>query len=251
MTYTCLIVDDEPLAQELIAEYVSKIPELEVVGLCSNALEASSFLASEKIDLLFLDINMPVIKGIQFFKNLVNKPKVIFTTAHREYALEGFEVSALDYLLKPIIFERFFLAIQKFFQAMETRKFVNEDGTENKGGSGKKIIFVNQGHRKIKVDLNEVKYVESFKDYITIHSITGEIRIKENIGVFEKKLNRNFLRIHRSYIVNLDYLTGYTKLDMEIDELELPIGPSYRDGVLDFFNTTFLSFDKNADKKRI
>ena len=115
MTYNCLIVDDEPLAQELIAEYVSQIPEIQVVGRCSNAMEASSFLAKERIDLLFLDINMPVMKGIHFFKNLVNKPQVIFTTAHREYALEGFEVSALDYLLKPIVFERFFLAIQKFF----------------------------------------------------------------------------------------------------------------------------------------
>ena len=113
VTYTCLIVDDEPLAQELIAEYVSKIPELEIVGQCNNALEASSVLAKTRVDLLFLDINMPVIKGIDFFKNLVNRPHVIFTTAHREYALEGFEVSALDYLLKPIVFERFFLAVQK------------------------------------------------------------------------------------------------------------------------------------------
>ena len=117
ITYNCLIVDDEPLAQELIEEYVAKIPELKLVGKCSNALEASSVLAKEEIHLIFLDINMPVIKGIDFFKSLINKPQVIFTTAHREYALEGFEVSALDYLLKPIVFERFFLAIQKFFKS--------------------------------------------------------------------------------------------------------------------------------------
>ena len=121
ITYTCLIVDDEPLAQELIVEYVSKIPELKLMGKCNNALEASSVLANEQIDLLFLDINMPVIKGIDFFKNLVVKPKVIFTTAYREYALDGFEVNALDYLLKPIVFERFFLAIQKFYKAMEKK----------------------------------------------------------------------------------------------------------------------------------
>ncbi len=232
MTYTCLIVDDEPLAQELIAEYVSKIPELTLVGKCGNALEASSFLASKQVDLLFLDINMPVIKGIHFFKNLVNKPKVIFTTAHREYALEGFEVNALDYLLKPIIFERFFLAIQKFFQAMERNRVLYENNNGEKDEIGKTIIFVNQGHRKLKVNLNEVKYVESFKDYVLIHCTEREIRIKENIGVFEKRLGVSFLRVHRSYIVNLNFLTGYTKLDIEIGELELPIGPSYRSEVL-------------------
>lgn len=236
LTFTCLIVDDEPLAQELIAEYVSKIPELEVVGTCGNALEASSFLAKERVDLLFLDINMPVIKGIHFFKNLVNKPQVIFTTAYREYALEGFEVSALDYLLKPIVFERFFLAIQKFFKTMEPKVLASEDSSTSRGDQAKETIFVSQGHRRIKVELDKVKYVESFKDYITIHHTNRSIRIKENIGAFEKKLNQSFLRIHRSYIINLAYLTGYTKLDVEINEQELPIGSSYREKVLSFLN---------------
>ncbi|PIB29403.1 DNA-binding response regulator [Maribacter sp. 4G9] len=232
MTYNCLIVDDEPLAQELIAEYVSKIPELHVVGRCSNALEASSFLAKERIDLLFLDINMPVIKGIHFFKNLVNKPQVIFTTAHREYALEGFEVSALDYLLKPIVFERFFLAIQKFFKSMESKVLVPDHSSFKMGNQTKEIIFVSQGHRRVKVALDKVKYVESFKDYINIQSTNGSLRVKENIGAFEKKLNQSFLRVHRSYIINVKFLTGYTKLDVEIDEQELPIGSSYREKVL-------------------
>jgi len=232
MTYNCLIVDDEPLAQELIAEYVSQIPELHVVGRCSNAMEASSFLAKERIDLLFLDINMPVMKGIHFFNNLVNKPQVIFTTAHREYALEGFEVSALDYLLKPIVFERFFLAIQKFFKTMESKDLVPDDSSFKRGNQTKDLIFVSQGHRRVKVELDKVKYVESFKDYINIQSTNGSLRIKENIGAFEKKLNQSFLRVHRSYIINVKFLTGYTKLDVEIDEQELPIGSSYREKVL-------------------
>ena len=233
VTYTCLIVDDESLAQELIVEYVSKIPELKIVGICNNALEASSMLAKEKIDLLFLDINMPVIKGIDFFKNLINKPQVIFTTAHREYALEGFEVSALDYLLKPIIFDRFFLAVQKFFMTMESSKplvLEKEEEVQEKG-----ILFVNHGHRKIKISLPEVVYIESFKDYIEIHLSSKNIRVKENIGVFQQKLGKDFLRIHRSYIINTKYLTGFTKLDVELDQLELPIGPSYRSSVLSFF----------------
>jgi DNA-binding LytR/AlgR family response regulator len=232
MTYNCLIVDDEPLAQELIAEYVSQIPELHVVGRCSNAMEASSFLAKERIDLLFLDINMPMMKGIHFFKNLVNKPEVIFTTAHREYALEGFEVSALDYLLKPIVFERFFLAIQKFFKTMESKDLVPDHSGLKRDNQTRDIIFVSQGHRRIKVELDKVKYVESFKDYINIQSTNGSLRIKENIGAFEKKLNESFLRVHRSYIINMKFLTGYTKLDIEINEQELPIGSSYREKVL-------------------
>ena len=239
MTYTCLIIDDEPLAQELIAEYVSKIPQLEVVGICNNALEASSLLSEKRIDLLFLDINMPVIKGIDFFRNLLSKPQVIFTTAHREYALEGFEVSALDYLLKPIVFDRFFLAIQKFFKAMEKKGSLHASGsTVNKKGE---IIFVSQGHRKIKVDLGEVLYIESFKDYVNIHLGEKEIRIKENIGAFQKKLNKLFLRIHRSYIINTTFVTGYTKNDVEINGYELPIGSSYQDRIQSFFESNFFS----------
>ena len=246
VSYTCLIVDDEPLAQELIAEHVSKIPELQVVGRCSNALEASSFLAKEQIDLLFLDINMPVLKGIHFFKNLVNKPQVIFTTAHREYALEGFEVNALDYLLKPIVFERFFLAIQKFFELMERNSHPLRDKEENKSVQREEIVFVSQGHRKIKVELDNVRYVESFKDYIQIHRTTGVLRVKENIGAFSQKLGKQFVRIHRSYIVNLKHITGYTKLDVEMDEKELPIGSSYREKVLNFFENQYFSQNKRT-----
>ncbi len=235
VTYTCLIIDDEPLAQELIEEHVSRIPELQIVGRCDDAMQASSILAKQHVDLLFLDINMPVMKGIDFFKNLINKPQVIFTTAYREYALEGFEVSALDYLLKPITFERFFLAVQKFFKATEKSEPVFKDKTE--GEKIGEVIFVSQGHRKIKVDLNEVRYIESFKDYINIHTISKEIRIKENIGMFQKKLDGSFLRIHRSYIVNTKCVTGYTKNDVEMEEQELPIGSSYREKVLDFFES--------------
>ncbi len=240
ITYTCLIVDDEPLAQELIAAHVSKIPELKVVGKCLNALEASSVLANEHVDLLFLDINMPIIKGIHFFKSLVNKPHVIFTTAHREYALEGFEVSALDYLLKPIVFDRFFLAIQKFFKVMKNESLPKIKPKKDTG-QVTDFVFVNQGHRKIKVALDKVKYVESFKDYIKIHSTSGDIRVKENIGAFEKKLNNCFLRIHRSYIINVEFLTGYTRLDVEIGKQEIPIGSSYREKILEFFESQYVA----------
>ncbi len=238
ITYTCLIIDDEPLAQELIEEHVSKIPELKVLGRCNNALEASSILAKERVDLLFLDINMPVMKGIDFFRNLVTKPQVIFTTAYREYALEGFEVSALDYLLKPIVFDRFFLAIQKFFKEMEKSSQPGLD--KRKELPERKTVFVHQGHKKIKVYLDEVIYVESFKDYIEIHTVSRHIRVKENIGVFEKRLGIGFLRIHRSYVIDPVRITGYSKNEVEIDEIELPIGSSYRTKVFDFLEGKIL-----------
>ncbi|WP_103866215.1 LytTR family DNA-binding domain-containing protein [Aquimarina sp. I32.4] len=234
VTYNCLIVDDEPLAVELIEEYVSRIPNLTAVGSCSNALEASTWLSQEHIDLLFLDINMPVIKGTDFFKSLVKKPKVIFTTAYREYALEGFEVNALDYLLKPIIFDRFFMAIQKFLNEMNKgSKIENTEKIEQQASS----IFITQGHKKIKLVLDDVYYIESFKDYVTFHTRTGSIKTKENIGVMQKRLGAQFLRIHRSYLVHVPYINAFTKQDIEVNERELPIGSSYRNGVLQFLNT--------------
>ncbi|UZO80076.1 response regulator transcription factor [Aquimarina sp. ERC-38] len=238
VTYTCLIIDDEPLARELIEAYVSKIPELKIAGQCTNALEASSLLTKQKVDLLFLDINMPVLKGVDFFKNLVTKPEVIFTTAHREYALEGFEVNALDYLLKPIIFDRFFLSVQKFFKAMETKVVASTESPHT--SVPRETLIVTQGQKKIRLYKDEIVYVESFKDYIEIHTVHKKIRIKQNIGAFERKLGLPFLRIHRSYIVHTIYLTGFSKNEVEIKDLELPIGNSYKEKVLTYFETSGL-----------
>ncbi|MET1260130.1 LytTR family DNA-binding domain-containing protein [Flagellimonas sp. DF-77] len=233
MTYTCLIVDDEPLAQELILEYVSKIPELQVSATCDNALQASSFLAKNQVDLLFLDINMPVLKGVDFFKNLVHKPQVIFTTAHRDYAVEGFELSALDYLLKPIVFERFFMAVQKFFAHMD------RSGLSNETAAAHATVYIRKGHKKIKLETQKLIYIESFKDYIEIHQPSKMIRVKLNIGAFEKELGPDFLRIHRSYIINKHYIQGYSKNEVELNGMELPIGSSYREQVLGYLDRTF------------
>ncbi|WP_299436565.1 LytTR family DNA-binding domain-containing protein [uncultured Aquimarina sp.] len=229
MTYNCLIIDDEPLARELIETYLEKLPNFTLIDSCKNAIEASSVLAKEKIDLLFLDIEMPQLKGVDFFRSLSHKPEVIFTTAFREYALDGFEVNAVDYLLKPIFFERFFSAIQKFLKLKEKHIVINNtENTKNTEG-----IYVTKAKKKIRVSFDNVLYIESLKDYIKIHFLDETLTVKESISSFEKRIDPRFIRIHRSYIVNKNKVTAYTKHDIEIGEIELPIGNSYKHNMID------------------
>jgi len=224
--YKCLIVDDEELARELIATHVSQLPDFEVVAICASAIEASSVLQNETIDLLFLDIEMPVLKGTDFLKNLVHKPKVIFTTAHREYAIESYELNVVDYLLKPIVFNRFFKAIEKF---LDTQIVVNSSAKTTELTH----IFVQSNKKNIKVSYDEILYVESIKDYIKIHTTESQLVIKHGISAFEEKLDSRFLRVHRSYIVNSQKVTAYTKQDIEIGDLEIPIGDLYKKTTLE------------------
>lgn len=225
MSYKCLIIDDEPLARELLETYLEKIPNFELVASCASAIEATSILSTSKIDLLFLDIEMPLLKGTDFFKNLLEKPQVIFTTAYRDYALDGFELNAIDYLLKPIFFERFFSAIQKFLKANTSTTITTQSTAINKTD----FVFVNKAKKQIKVIFDDVLYVESLKDYIKIHLQNETLVIKESISNFEKRIDNRFVRIHRSYIVNQEKMTAYTKNDVEIGKIEIPIGNSYRE----------------------
>jgi DNA-binding LytR/AlgR family response regulator len=219
--YKCLIVDDEELARELIATHVQQLPDFEIVALCASAIEASSILKKEKVDLLFLDIEMPVLKGTEFLKNLANKPKVIFTTAHREYAIESYELNVVDYLLKPIVFNRFFKAIEKF---LETQTVVETIQQKEKVSH----IFVQSNKKNIKVLLDDILYIESIKDYIKIHTTNERLVIKHGISAFEDKLDDRFVRVHRSYIVNSNKVTAFTKQDIEIGNIEVPIGDMYK-----------------------
>ncbi len=232
MKYTCLIVDDEELARELIATHLAQLPEFEVVASCASALEARPVLQQHHVDLLFLDIEMPLMKGTDFFKNLLHKPKVIFTTAYRDYAFDGFELNAVDYLLKPITFERLFQATEKFLgQQMEALPAPTlPDETAQKDH-----IFVRKNRKQVKVLLDTILYIESLKDYITIHCADEKHTIKYSISAFQKLLDARFLRIHRSYIVNVSQVTAYTKQDVEIGRQELPIGEQYRAGVQKHF----------------
>lgn len=224
--YKCVIVDDEELARELIESHLNQLLDFEIVAICASAIEASSVLKKETIDLIFLDIEMPVLKGTEFLKNLAHKPKVIFTTAHREYAIEGYELNVVDYLLKPIVFTRFFKAIEKFLdtQTVLESNHLIEESTH---------IFVQSNKKNIKVLFEEVLYIESIKDYVKIHTTEDKLIIKHGLSTFEDKLDERFIRVHRSYIVNSQKVTAYTKQDIEIGNIEIPIGDYYKKRALE------------------
>lgn len=221
MQCRCIIVDDEPPAVKVLEKYIKLLPQLEIAGICKNAFEAIKILNNEKIDLMFLDINMPKLMGTQLIKTLQHPPKVIFTTAHKDYAIEAFELDALDYLLKPISFERFLKSINKLCNIPQT-EFDNLVQNQS-------FVYFRADRKMTKVFLNDVLYIESFKDYIVIHSTNNqELRIKQTLNSVENIFPKNqFLRIHRSYIVSIDKITAFTKTDVEINKTELPIGKSY------------------------
>ncbi len=231
MKYSCIVIDDEPLARELIASHLSHFQSFGLAGSFENALEAYSFLETNAIDLIFLDIEMPLLKGNDFLKKLKNPPKIIFTTAYRAYAIEGYELNVIDYLLKPISLDRFFVSIEKFKQ-IQTPKTIEKTSIEN-------YFFVSSGNKKIKVVFDEVLYIESTKDYITVHLENGIAHhLKLNISTVEKLLNADFIRLHRSYIINFKKLTAYSKQEVEINKIEIPIGSSYRAVWLDYLKNT-------------
>jgi DNA-binding LytR/AlgR family response regulator len=225
--YRCLIVDDEELARRLITRHLSQLPDFEIVASCGSAIEANSILKKEKIDLLFLDIEMPILKGTDFLKTLVNKPKVIFTTAYRDYALESYELNVVDYLLKPILFVRFYTAIEKFLETQTIEKSIKENSTEQTH------IFVQSNKKNIKVLFDDILYVESLRGYLKIHTKEEKLVIMHSLSSFEKKLDSRFVRVHRSYIVNSTKVSAYTKQDVEIGQLEIPIGDLYKKNALE------------------
>ncbi len=231
MLYKCIIVDDESLARELIETHLSQLKNFELIASCSSALEAHNVLQSETIDLMFLDIEMPVLKGTDFLKTLKHKPKVIFTTAYRDYALEGFELNALDYLLKPITFQRFFQAIEKFIDTRKSSIVVTENSNLEDSH-----IFVQSNKKNIKVFYDDITYIESIKDYIKIHLQNTSLMLKHGITAFEEKLDSRFLRVHRSYIVNSTRITAFTRQDIEIGNIEIPIGDFYKANVMKQLN---------------
>lgn len=229
MSTQCLIVDDEPLAIKLLQNHISQMEMLEVAGTCSNGIKASEFLRSTSVDLLFLDIKMPQITGIDFLRTLKNPPAVIFTTAYREYAMDGYELDVVDYLLKPITFDRFFKAVERYY-ARTTRK---DKGLRVVSPQQEDHIYIKTGSKFHKLHIDDILYIESVKDYVIVHRAKGEkFSAKYKISELEDDLaGKPFLRIHRSFIVNLKKITAFTMQDVEIGNIELPIGNSYRDYV--------------------
>ena len=224
----CIIVDDETIAREVIATHVSKMPNIKIVANCSNAIEAFRVLRSNKIDLVFLDINMPEISGISFAKSINKDVKIIFTTAYRDFAVEGFELQAVDYLLKPISFDRLLKAVNTYFDIYTGLKQTEYNETDSND-----FMFVRADRRMIKIDFESIIYIESYSDYIKIHLAHETIITRETISAIEAKLPRkSFLRIHRSYIIALKHITSFTNEEITIHNTALTISRSYKKDVL-------------------
>ncbi|TCI94195.1 LytR/AlgR family response regulator transcription factor [Tenacibaculum sp. M341] len=228
----CLVADDEPIARQIIEKYIQDIPYLELVFSCKNAFEVMEVLERESIDLLFLDINMPKFSGISLLKSLSKKPEVVITTAYSEYAIEGFELSVTDYLLKPFSFERFLQAVLKVKQKGEKVKEVVQI-KESVVAEKSEFIFVKSDKKIVKLNFNEINYVEAYGNYIKIYT-ENMILTSQTLSEFLEKLPDHFLRIHKSYIINFEKLKMIdgNQIILENDS-KLPVGKSYRKLVLE------------------
>ncbi|MFD0761262.1 LytR/AlgR family response regulator transcription factor [Lutibacter aestuarii] len=226
----CLVVDDEPMAREILNSHLKKIEVIKVISTCKNAIEAFNIINTNPIDLIFLDINMPEISGLSFAKSINKNIKVIFTTAYREYAVDGFNLQAVDYLLKPISFERLLQAVNKYvgentFEIIEEKVEIKQKKSE--------FIFVRADRKMVKVNFSEIQYIESFSDYLKIHLLDKLIVTRETITSIEAKLPQNeFIRIHRSFIVSIYKINSFTNEFIEIKNKALPISRSYKKEVL-------------------
>jgi DNA-binding LytR/AlgR family response regulator len=225
----CLAVDDEPPALQVIEKYISAVPMLELKASVNNAVDASSILQNNKIDLIFLDIQMPQLLGTDFIRSLINPPKVIFTTAFRKYAVDGFELDAVDYLLKPISFERFLKAVNKVMRLNIT---ANENALPFKipqtNNAADTFIYLRADRKNIKVNFDDILFIESLKDYIKVVTKDKTIITKQSISSLEESLPKNFVRIHRSFIVSANKIESYTNELIQIGKYELPISRGYR-----------------------
>ena len=233
----CLVIDDEPLGLDILNAYISKISFLNLVAKFNEPLLALPYLDEHSIDLLFLDIQMPDITGTDFYKTLKKKPEAIFTTAHTEYALQGFELNAIDYLLKPISFERFVKAVNRAKDYIEFKS--------NKSTGNKDYFFINAAHKIHKIFYRDILYMEGLKDYTKIHlaGTQNPLLILQNLKYFEDSLPKNdFIRVHRSYIVSINKLNTITRKLVTIGASSMPVSDNYRDGL-------FSLLDLNANHR--
>ena len=231
MKIRCIIVDDEPLACKVLENHIKKIDDLELVSKCNNAIEAFKVLSNKEVDLMFLDIQMPQVTGLELLRSLKNPPRVILTTAYREYALDGYEFDVVDYLLKPISFEKFFKSINKVFNT------VGSNGQSNDLTAGEErnnqFVFVKADRKNIKIFLNDIIYIESVKDYVRVVTAEKSYLSYLKIGYLEEKLPPDkFIRIHKSFIVNIEQIKSYTPIEIEMPGNSLPIGRHYKQKII-------------------
>jgi two-component system, LytTR family, response regulator len=226
MKTRCLIIDDEPLAIQLIEKHLSQLESFEVVATAPNAIKALEILKSNEIDLIFCDIKMPMLTGLDLLKTLKNPPKSIITTAHREFALDGYELDIIDYLMKPITFERFFRAIEKYLRTNENQGKIAPISQD----FNHEVFIFKSNNKFYKVSLADILYLESQKDYVRIYLKDREIVAKYKISDLENELtSKGFLRIHRSFIINKKQIISFSATHVEVGKYEIPIGTNYRE----------------------
>lgn len=221
--YNCIIVEDEPLAAEILQDYIVQIPFLNLIAVCEDAIYAMEVLQNEKIELIFLDINLPKLKAFDFIRTLKNPPSIIITTAYHEYALQGYEHNVVDYLMKPIEFSHFLRAVNKVKQPIGERlvKLTEKE---------REYIFFNVSKKKVKVFLDDILYIESVKEYIQIVTLEKSILTKYQLSqVMELLPIHNFIRIHRSFIVAKNKIEAFSATDVEVNAKQIPIGRSYKE----------------------
>lgn len=229
MKTRCLIVDDEPLARELIRGHIQKLENFEIVAECDNAMKAMDALRKHSVDLMFLDIKMPQMTGIDFLKTLKRPPRVIITTAFSQYALDGFELDVVDYLMKPVTFERFFKSVNKFFQSgnAENVEIEGENGTREGA-----FIYVKENKKVIKIYLKEIEFIEGLNEYIRIHTDNRRVVVKSSLQSIENKLpSEQFIRIHKSYIIAIQRIRAFNATTIELENTKLRIGRNYKNQV--------------------
>lgn len=235
---TCIAIDDEPLALKQIISYIDKIPELNLLDSFKSAIKALEFLRNNSIDLMFVDINMPDLSGMELVKALTNPPTVIFTTAYREYAVEGFQVDAADYLVKPISFVAFYKAVDKTLKRYfaETEKTISIQHNEQ-------YLFIKSEYKIVRIDLNKIEYIEGMRDYVRFHQ-EGEKPIMALLGmrkIMEQLSTDSFMRVHRSYIVNLNKIHTIERNRIVFDKnVYIPISEQYKDDFQKFLDHNFL-----------
>lgn len=235
----CIIIDDEPFAIELIKEYCSKIDFIELVGVYTNALDSISVIKEQKVDLIFSDIEMPQINGIDFINSLDNKPLFIFTTAYSQYAVDGFELNAVDYLVKPIPYHRFIKAVSRAKEIIANRSLSMTSNVFSSAGEEKTsedFIFVKADYENIKVNIEAIKYIQGLKDYLKIYVLDTHkpiLTLMSFKDLLSRLSERNFIRIHRSYAINIHYIKTIQKNKVVIDDMRIPIGDSYKGYFLD------------------
>lgn len=224
--HKCLVVDDEPMARDVLRRYIGKLPALQLAGECSNAIDALMFLQNNNVDLIFLDIRMPELLGTELVQSLRNPPKIIFTTAFKEYALDGFELDAVDYLLKPIRFERFLKSVNKAFP--KNNETLNQTPASSKK-NGTDFIYLRIDRKLVKIILSDILYIESAKDYVKVFTKDKYYITRQTISSVEAMLSGNeFVRIHRSFIIAVNKIKSFNNELVEIGNKELPIGKLYR-----------------------